>query len=163
MHTLLGWLLLILIDIKSNSSASSLSNWDIASGILFLLGEFVIFFDLPGAKILKNSNQLALKKIGLSEIASTNEEKIKKIRIIIFMLTMIIVLSISKIAQCNGIICRSYIIFLFCTNLDIALALATAEARKQYLKKFGVENFKGILVGIAVLAAILATWFYFFK
>ena len=53
---------------------------DFAFGMLFLLVELVIFFDLSGSKFLKNLEQFSLKSTTLSAIISKNERKIKKIQ-----------------------------------------------------------------------------------
>lgn len=98
--------------------------------------EFMIFFDLPGSKFLKNSDQFALKNTILSKIFSENEAKIRKIRFAIFILTTILVFIILTIVKRFEIIYRSYFIFWFCTNSDIAFALATPEERKQYWQEY---------------------------
>ena len=153
----------VIVDLSEWSPQSfSLIKADLILGILFLCAELVIFFDLPGSKFLKNSSQFSLKNSVLLKTFSENENKIKKIRLAVFIPTLVLTLVISGIFR-RSLIFGYYICFWFFINSDIAFVLASPEERKLYWQKFGIENLKGLLVFFATLFGILAIWFYFFR
>ena len=151
MFTLLCWLAIIIPDLHRKLTYNDLTDLHIALVIFATIIELIIFFNFPGAGVFKNNNKaFTLKGSALEKVISENDVKVRQMRFMIFIMTVIAVLTILSVLKCSEIF-WGYVIFLSCTNTDIALMLATPEERSQFLQKYK----KAILLGVIFLALFL--------
>lgn len=163
MFTLLCWLAIIIPDLHRKLTYNDLTDLHIALVIFATIIELIIFFNLPGAGVFKNNNKaFTLKGSALEKVISENDVKVRQIRFAVFILTAIAVFAILAVLKRSEIV-WAYLIFVSCTNNDIALMLATSEERRLFWQEFKNENLKGILVFIIVLTSIIIFWIVCFN
>lgn len=150
MFTLLCWLAIIIPDLHRKLTYNDLTDLHIALVIFATIIELIIFFNLPGVGFFKNMKCFSLKGSALEKVILENDVKVRQMRFMVFITTVIAVLAILSVLKRSEIF-WSYAIFLYCTNTDIALMLATPEERSQFLQKYK----KAILLGVVFLALFL--------
>ena len=155
------WMLMLIVDLNGWSLQSfSLIKSDLILAILFLCMEFVIFFDLPGSKFLKNSQQFSLQNSILLKTFAENEDKIEKIRLAVFIPTLILALVISGMFRRSQIF-GYYLCFWFCINSDIAFVLASPKERNCIVEKLDLKIGKDFWFSLLHFSEFLRFGFIF--
>ena len=152
----MGLVLFFTILSLFGSSSTYSSGIHAASVVLIIpliIGELTYFQHI--------SHPTEIKEAILLKVFSENKEKIKKIRLILFVLLAI---TASLAIIMNKSFAISYICyFLFLlklANLDIAFLLTTPEEKKQLWQQFKSQNWKKILLKIIIYIGLLISVYF---
>ena len=139
MLNIISWIVIILPMFFYPKTGSFFSSEAIIlPTVFFACMELAVFFDLPIVKAF-DWDQFSGQHLSLEKVFDENKDKIRKIRIIAFILFAIacsIIIVLTKPTTDVSIICSSYFLFILNINLDIAYALASADDRKLFWQEY---------------------------